>query len=48
MHCTLVETMGTQTDKQKSSNKEMCPIINTVRKEVERLTKSGPKTNTFR
>ena len=48
MHCALVEVMGTQTDKQKSSNKEMCDIINTVRKEAERLTKSGPKTNTFR
>jgi hypothetical protein len=48
MHCALVETMGTQTDKQKSSNKEMRAIINTVRKEAERLTKSGPKTNTFR
>ena len=47
MHCALVEAMGTQTDKQKSSNKEMRAIINTVRKEAERLTKSGPKTNTF-
>ena len=48
MHCALVEAMGTQTDKQKSSNKAMRAIINTVRKEAERLTKSGAKTNTFR
>ena len=48
MHCALVETMVTQTDKQNSSNKEIRVIINTVRKETERLTKSGPKTNTFR
>jgi hypothetical protein len=39
--------MGTQTDKQKSSNKPMRDIINKVRKEAERLNKSGPKTNTF-
>ena len=47
MHCALVEAMGTQTDKQKSSNKPMRDIINKVRKEAERLNKSGPKTNTF-
>jgi hypothetical protein len=47
MHCALVEAMGTQTDKQKSTNKPMREIINTVRKEAERLNKSGPKSNTF-
>jgi hypothetical protein len=47
MHCALVEAMGTQTDKQKSSNKSMREIINTVQKEAERLNKSGPKSNTF-
>ena len=47
IHCALVEAMGTQTDKQKSSNKPIREIINTVRKEAELLNKSGPKSNTF-